>query len=227
MLQSALEKLGMTDFTVRLSRKGNLYQELGGKPVSSAAGWAFSLVRDYGDYPTSRVPFEPHQNLAYGEDDGFAANKPIEKETLEILIGPEGLQMIEYNCPKTVAGVENPDVGLLPWEEVKTRIQSAFKLTAPVKRAEEQDTVHTYRVYRLLLTTWTVRAKDSQDYYEMPCWVVFFDRDIRSRGREEEYEQWYGPDYWERNRNNTDLMQETLIINAVDGSIVFNDYGTR
>ena len=227
MLQSALEKLGMTDFTVRLSQKGNLYQELGGKPVSSAAGWAFSLVRDYGGYPTSRVPFEPHQNLAYGEDDGFAANKPIEKETLEILIGPEGLQMIEYNCPKTVAGVENPDVELLPWEKVKTRIQSAFKLTAPVKWAEEQDTVHTYRVYRLLLTTWTVRAKDSQDYYEMPCWVVFFDRDIRSRGHEAEYEQWYGSDYWERNRNNTDLMQETLIINAVDGSIVFNDYGAR
>ena len=64
-------------------------------------------------------------------------------------------------------------------------------------------------IYRLLLTTCTLRVKDSDDYYEMPCWVVFFT--------------------WNDGQadliDNPQVMQEALIINAVDGSIVHGEYG--
>ena len=64
-------------------------------------------------------------------------------------------------------------------------------------------------VYRLLLTTCTVRVKDSDDFYEMPCWVVFF--------------TWN--DAQAANQDNPQIMQEALILNAVDGSIVHTEYG--
>ena len=51
--------------------------------------------------------------------------------------------------------------------------------------------------------------KDSDDYYEMPCWVVFFT--------------------WNDGQadlvDNPQVMQEALILNAVDGSIVHGEYG--
>ena len=64
-------------------------------------------------------------------------------------------------------------------------------------------------VYRLLLTTCTVRVKDSDDFYEMPCWVVFF--------------TWN--DAQAANQDNPQFVQEALILNAVDGSIVHGEYG--
>ena len=59
------------------------------------------------------------------------------------------------------------------------------------------------------ITTCTVRVKDSDDFYEMPCWVVFFTRN----------------DVQAVNRDNPQIMQEALILNAVDGSIVHTEYG--
>ena len=59
------------------------------------------------------------------------------------------------------------------------------------------------------LTSYTLHAPNSEDYYEMPCYVVYYD-------------PWQRPD---SSRNDKTTMQETLLINAVDGSIVHTDYG--
>ena len=59
------------------------------------------------------------------------------------------------------------------------------------------------------ITTCTVWVRDSDNFYEMPCWVVFFTwNDVQAA-----------------NRDNPQIMQETLILNAVDGSIVHTEYG--
>lgn len=66
----------------------------------------------------------------------------------------------------------------------------------------------------MLLTTYTLRVPDSEEYYEMPCWVIFFDRI---------WEQ--DSDIRERMRNKEDLMHDALVLNAIDGSVVHADYG--
>jgi hypothetical protein len=52
-------------------------------------------------------------------------------------------------------------------------------------------------------------VKDSDDFYEMPCWVVFFTWNNAQAAQ----------------RDNPQIMQEALILNAVDGSIVHTEYG--
>ncbi len=225
LLKTALERLNMTDFSVRLAREANLMEEIGGKPHSVATGWAYELVRDYGGYPLSSVEFEPDQNIAYGADDGFQANRWIGKETLQIMIGPNGVQSFTYTSPKTVAGLESANAALLPWNEAEMRIRNAIAVTVPTQSFIEHDTVCTMRVYRLLLTTYTVRVRNSEDCYEMPCWVVFYDKDIRSRSNLAIYDELYPADFWEKQRENTIVTHSVLIVNAVDGSIIYTDYG--
>ena len=41
LLQTTLETLDMTDFTVRLAQQANLIEDVGGKPHSAAPGWAY------------------------------------------------------------------------------------------------------------------------------------------------------------------------------------------
>ena len=64
-------------------------------------------------------------------------------------------------------------------------------------------------IYRIGITSYTIHAPNSEDYCEMPCYVVYYD-------------PWQRPD---SSRNDKTMMQETLLINAVDGSIVHTDYG--
>ena len=62
-------------------------------------------------------------------------------------------------------------------------------------------------VYRLLLTCYTVHIRNSEEYYEIPCWVVLFD-DPMTRGFRDDP---------------TDTPQ-ALLVNAVDGSIIHTGY---
>lgn len=225
MLCKTLEMLDMTDFSVRSVQKGNLFHDIGGKSVHVEAGWIFKLTHDYGGYPQSVVPFMPSQQLSYAANDGFSANKWIDEESLAILIGPNGVASFEYSCAKDVVGVENPNVELLSWEDAQMRIKNALKMTLPVTFLEERGYVMKLHIYRILLTTYTIRARNSDDYYEMPCWVLFYDSDVRDEGNLSFYDTVYTEEFWEDMRNNTQLMHETLIVNAIDGSVVYTDYG--
>ncbi|MBQ1520735.1 MAG: hypothetical protein IIZ56_04580, partial [Clostridia bacterium] len=69
-------------------------------------------------------------------------------------------------------------------------------------------------VYRMLLTTCTVSIKDKVGRYEMPCWIVFYDCDIYGHGN-------YDPN---NHRNNPTEICDVLVINAVDGSIIHNNF---
>lgn len=224
MLGKTLETLGMTDFAVRSVQKGNLFHDIAGKSVHVEAGWVFNLKRDYGGYPQSAVPFMPSQNLYYAANDGFSANKWIDEESLTILIGPKGVASFEYTGAKDVVGIENPNVELLSWDDAQMRIKNALKMTSPIAWLEEHGYMMKLHIYRILLTTYTVRVRNSDDYYEMPCWVLFYDADVRDEDILSYYDDIYTEEYWEKDRNDTQLMHETLIVNAVDGSIVYTDY---
>ena len=203
-LRREMDRLGLGDYAVSRAAPANLCvmsRSEEGRPLS--AGWGFQLRRSNGGYPLSSVSFMDSRALVYGDEEAFAVNRPIPDEMIELFIDEGGLRAIRYRNPKETAALEHENVELLPFEQVKMRIKNA--LTAGTYL--EQPIPCT--IYRLLLTTCTVRAKDSDDFYEMPCWVVFFTwNDVQAV-----------------NRDNPQIMQEALILNAVDGSIVHTDYG--
>lgn len=209
-LRTELDKLGFSDFAVAGANPANLCQFVGDEAfISLSAGWGFKLQRDYGGYPMSKVPFEPSSMLHYGDGDAFVMNKQIREEFIEVYLDESGIRLFRYENPRTTVAQESENVELLSFDQLKMRIRNAFAATFPIEWAKGSGTVYTIRVYRLLFTTFTVRVKDSEDYYEIPCCVVFYDN--------------WGTD--EKRLDNPAIMSETLIINAVDGSVIHWDMG--
>ena len=203
-LARELDRLGFTDYSVARAAPANLCVVSQGeetRPLS--AGWGFQLRRSNGGYPLSGVSFMDARSLIYGDEDALAMNSNLPDEMLEIFIDESGLRALRYWDPKEVVSLESENVELLPFEQVQMRIKNAFIATA------YPDQPIPLTIYRLLLTACTVRVKDSDDFYEMPCWVVFF--------------TWN--DAQSAQVDNPQIMQEALILNAVDGSIVHGEYG--
>lgn len=203
-LARELDRLGFTDYSVARAAPANLCVVSQGeetRPLS--AGWGFQLRRSNGGYPLSGVSFMDARSLIYGDEDALAMNSNLPDEMLEIFIDESGLRALRYWDPKEVVSLESENVELLPFEQVQMRIKNAFIATAYPDRPIP------LTIYRLLLTACTVRVKDSDDFYEMPCWVIFF--------------TWN--DAQSALVDNPQIMQEALILNALDGSIVHGEYG--
>lgn len=199
-----LDRLGFGGFTVARAAPANLCtmgRNEETRPLS--AGWGFQLRRSNGGYPLSSVSFMDSRALIYGDADSFTVNRSVPDEMLEIFIDEGGLRALRYLNPKEEVSLESENVELLPFEQIQMRIKNALVA------GTYADQPIPCTVYRLLLTTCTVRVKNSDDFYEMPCWVVFFTwNDVQAA-----------------QRDNPQIMQEALILNAVDGSIVHTEYG--
>lgn len=208
MLQKELKRLEIEDFSIMRAVPANLY-DMDKEIRSVAQGWAFRLTRNYADYPTVEVPYEPSQSLKYGGGDEFIATPYIREEFIEILIGSDGLAYIEFTGPKDVTGRVNENVELLPFDELQTRVKNAFTACLTGSWWEREGKKADLKIYRMLLTTYTVKERNSGEYLEVPCWIIFYDTDE-----------------WEANRRgDMDLMHDALVINAIDGSIVHTDWG--
>ena len=112
-----------------------------------------------------------------------------------------------------IVGIESKNAELLPFDKAQERIRQGliYGLTkwAQELKQNEPDLKLNVEIYKIGLTSYTLHVPNSEDYYEMPCYVVYYD-------------PWQRPD---SSRNDKTMMQETLLINAVDGSIVHTDYG--
>ncbi len=207
--KDALTKLGIEGMVLVETEEANL---MDGR-MCLAGGYQCLFVRDFGGYPYLGSNFEPAQGLTYGSDDSFMANKHIRAEELRLFADEEGVKLISFNAPKMIAGIESQNVELLPFDQAQERIRQGlvYGLTrwAQELKQNEPDLKLNVEIYRIGLTSYTLHAPNSEDYYEMPCYAVFFD-------------PWQRPD---SSRNDKTTMQETLLINAVDGSIVHTDYG--
>ena len=207
--KDALAKLGVEGMVLVETEEANL---MDGR-VCLAGGYQCLFVRDFGGYPYLGSNFEPAQGLTYGSDESFMANKHIRAEELRLFADEEGVKLISFDSPKMIAGVESKNVELLPFDKAQERIRQGlvYGLTrwAQELKQNEPDLKLNVEIYRIGLTSYTLHVPNSEDYYEMPCYVVYFD-------------PWQQPD---SSRNDKTMMQETLLINAVDGSIVHTDWG--
>ena len=212
-LADLLAKLGLEDFTVRRVSEANL---LAVTPSSFGdyvtGGWAYSLTRDFGGYPVSDIYYKASGQLIYDSGDEYVVNKPISEEELLIMIDGTGLRYFSYEHPKEVTGLKNANVELLPFAEVQDRIIKTLSVCYPyTDYLKSHETVSmSLAVSRLLLTTFTVRQKDAQGYYEMPCWIVFFERRVEGP---DVIDDAPGPAF-----QATGISYPCLILNAIDGS---------
>lgn len=209
MLDRALESLGITGFAVWQADEGNLQQYDSARSAilgRVATGWFFELKRDFGGYPLPAGYVEPSTNFAYGAGDEFEVSKPISDESIEIFVSEDGVRLFRWRNRKEIVGLENGNVSPESFETIQTRVKNAM---AAGLRPQSEGNAH-YEVYRMQLVTYTLHVPNSADYYEMPCWVVYYDS-----GRGEDVE----------NRDNPFWEQQCIVVNALDGSIVNPDNG--
>lgn len=209
MLERELDRLGLSGFSIVNAEKANLMHDRGrnGSDYASVAqGWGFVLRRLYGGYPSIRSEIKPSISLNYESDPAYTEVTIIPDEEIRIMIDESGIRSFRYDAPKEVVGVESANVTLLPFDEVQTRVKNTLRAALSGSWLEQMD-VTEIEVYRLLLTCYTVHIRNSEEYYEIPCWVVLFD-DPMTRGFRDDP---------------TDTPQ-ALLVNAVDGSIIHTGY---
>lgn len=212
VLHAEMERLNLSEYSVSTAQKACLLERTpSGKLQYKSNGWAFTLLRNPAGYPMSELPWEPSQFLNYGTDDGFAVNEPVGQEHITAFIDENGMQAFELYDRKEVTGLPNANVELLPFEDVQRIAKNTLAVCVGYDSTGKQKTE--LEIYRALLTTYTLRVKNSDEYYEMPCWALFFDyadvsEEYRMRMRESEFES-----------------HEVLLINAIDGSVIHPDYG--
>jgi hypothetical protein len=202
MMMKELARIGLDGFCADAGQKTSLLDFFGDRHSYVESGWTFSLTRDFGGYPLLSMPFTS-VNLDYGTVPD-AYNAPILAEELSVFVNENGVRALSFGNPKAVVGLVNGNVELLPFEEAKTRIKNALSVCYPVSYYQERGEHVTLEVYRIVLTTQTLHAKDSDEYYEMPCFVVYFDC----------------CDFEKAERDNPIYAHSAIVINAVDGSTV-------
>lgn len=214
ILDNELVRLGLSEYSVSSAEKACLLERFMDESMRyKSSGWSFRLTRNPAGYPVSDFPWEPSQYLNYGSDDGFVANKPVREEHLTVFIDENGVQSLTFSDRKAVSGLPNANVELLPFDQVRQIAKNTLSMCMRYDLFGER-TVN-IEIYSAMLTTYTLRVKDSDEYYEMPCWVLFFDwlfdGDNETLRMHERESAW--------------MQHDALVLNAVDGSIVHTDYG--
>lgn len=208
MLRQGLDRLGLDGFEIRFAERATLRDTSDTRDSNVAGGWGFELRRSLG-YPLIDISYTASSHLEFGAGDGMYVNKPIRDETITVFVDENGIEYFCYGGRKTVLSEVNPNVELLPFADVQKIVKNTLAVSCPTwARTDESGTVN-LEIYRMVLTTQTLRVPDSDDYYEVPCWVVLFDGLFELTAEDRAVA-----------RNDRGGEHEALIINAVDGSVV-------
>lgn len=212
-LQEALSRAGLTDFAITWAYPANLMGEKNGKTKSLATGWAYKLHRDYGGYPVPDLNWQLDRNMNYGSETAGSYAAPIQSEMLDVMVDETGVLSFTWYYPRETVDLVNENVELQPFETIAMRAENAITtMLNPLGMRRHSLDWYEDRgnipvtVYRMILSTYTIRERNADTYYEMPCWLIF-----------------YGED--DTDRHNMDMGYACLILNAVDGSIVHPDMG--
>jgi hypothetical protein len=207
-LWQGLEKLGIEGFTVSMAERATLLDSSETSTVGVSGGWSFELRRNF-DYPVFDIPYRISSVLDFGAAEGYDVNEPIRIEYISVFVDENGIEYFEYSGQKKVLSEVNPNVELLSFDDVQRIVQNTLSVCYPKQRYQgNENRLISLEIYRMMLTTQTLRVPDSDDYYEVPCWVVLFDG-FHSNNPE--------------NRIDRRLQHDAIIINAVDGTVVLSE----
>lgn len=204
-----IERLGFTGFSIAYGQPANLYDSTETGVTYVASGWSFTLRRDYDGYPSvDRFKYASSSLLEFGDGDGYAYNEPVSIESVTVFVDETGVWYLGCSAQREIVGKANANVELLPFEEIVRIVKNTLNVSYPAYRFQgSEDRTVDLEVYRMVLTTYTLRIRDSDDFYETPCWVVFFDG-------------WFAVQDREAHRNDPNFSLECIVINAIDGTVV-------
>lgn len=211
MLRQGMEKLGLNDFEICYAERATLLDTSDTRNVAVSGGWGFELQRSFG-YPLIDISYKASSHLEFGSADGLFANKPVNEEIIRAFVDENGIEYFLYNGQKKVLQEVNPNVELLPFEDIQRIVENTLSVSYPGWATGDEMRTYDMEIYRMVLTLQTLRVPDSDDYYEVPCWVVLFDGLFELTDNDRV-----------RNRSTKHLSHDAIIINAVDGTVVIPD----
>lgn len=208
ILRREMERLGLMDFEIRFAERATLRDVADNRDAGVSGGWGFELQRSFG-YPLIDSTYMASSHLEFGVGDGMYVNEPIRDETITVFVDENGVEYFLYSGRKTVLQQINPNVELLPFADVQKIVKNTLAVSCPTWACTDESGTVNLEIYRMVLTTQTLRVPDSDEYYEVPCWVVLFDGLFEFTRKDREW-----------NRSERGLTHDALIINAVDGTVV-------
>lgn len=208
MLRQGLDRLGLNGFEIRFAERATLLDTSDTRNVNVSGGWGFELMRSFG-YPLIDTNYRASSHLKFGSSDGLFANKPIRDETITAFVDKNGIEYFIYGGQKKVLQEVNPNVELLPFADIQRIVENTLSVSLPAWASGDDARTFEIEIYRMMLTTQTLRVPDSDDYYEVPCWVVLFDGLFELTAEDRAV-----------TRNDRGGVHDALIINAVDGTVI-------
>ncbi|MDO4565691.1 MAG: DUF6034 family protein, partial [Clostridia bacterium] len=193
--EAFLEQLGREDFALSGAFKARL---LVSGEVSSE-GWLLEYAPALGG--TQGIAFGnygPHP-LLNTEETAYVL--PWKSEEIELYITENGIESFSWSNIYITGEEVNPDVEIMPFDEVQTRIKNYFKYAlAWLDDAQGDYGVSAFHVTRVALTTSVSQvANQHETAYLVPTWAIFYVGD----------------------RDGQQLSDENvLLINAIDGSLI-------
>ena len=198
-------------------------------------GWACVFMREINGCPTA------YESTDIGSDMDTTVDEPVPYESMTITMDDQGLADFEWKTPMMVTSIDNPDVALLPFEEIfdraKEHIIHRWAYEAVGKKDNDGKDVSdpgcTVKITKVNLGLMRVAKANSDDYYYIPVWNFFSDME-------------HTPGYYERmgfqpltkdmmmdengnyNGGITDgdpIASGAITVNALDGSIIDRNLG--
>ena len=210
----------------------------GGKQedMSRNWGWACVFMREINGCPTA------YESTDVGSDMETIVSEPVPYEKMVIVMDDMGMVSFNWETPMTIKSIDNPDVTLLPFDEISQRaaaqIGQRWAYNAIEAKSNEgkdmSDPGCTAKITKVELGLMRVAKADSDDYYYIPVWNFFTDLehtdDYGERIGEEPY-AWEDHDYVDEEGNSTCMVSSypqasgAVTINAIDGSVIDRDLG--
>ena len=197
--------------------------------ASRKEGWACVFMREINGCPTS------YESTEIGSDIDTTVDAPVAYEEMVIVMDDAGMISLKWISPMTLVSVDNPDVALLPFDEIydraKEHVVQRWAYEAVGKKDNEGKDVSdpgcTVKIYNVELGLMRIAKANSDDYYYIPVWNFFSDLEHT----EDYYERTGIKQFADENSDSENYYDRyqyrwgAITVNALDGSIIDRNLG--
>ena len=198
-------------------------------------GWACVFMREINGCPTA------YESTDVGSDMESTVRQPIPYEQMTIVMDDFGMASFEWKTPMTVKSIDNPDVTLLPFDEIFNRAKNNLIQRGAYEAVDAKDNNGndvsdpgcTLKITKVALGLMRVAKANSSDYYYIPVWN-FFSEIENTPGYYERmgFEPFNMDNIVDENGNincgvtdGDPFAWGAVTVNALDGSIIDRDLG--
>lgn len=172
--------------------------------------YVFYFCRPVGGVPVTYF-YDYEGTSTFGADGGAYYVYPWDPEIIEVYVNNQGVLKFMWQNPGTITDTINPNVALLPWEDIKEKAiqQFSIKDIDLYLMGYDQERI-SISISKITLGMMRVAKKDSmEEYMYIPVWD-FFGHYIIERDNSDSY---------------SERACSMLTINAIDGSIIDRGLG--